>query len=81
MHGQAQEPHELELVAPRASPHWEAATGLEPLKTGKRGFGTYLAADYDELVDCPCTRRHRLVPLKKPRCESSQAVRTELSKA
>ena len=53
VHGQAQEPHELELVAPRACPHWEAATGLEPLKTGKRGFGTYLAADYDELVDCP----------------------------
>jgi predicted metalloprotease with PDZ domain len=53
VHGQAQEPHELELVAPRAFPHWEAATGLEPLKTGKRGFGTYVAADYDELVDCP----------------------------
>ena len=53
VHGQAQEPHELELVPPRAYPHWEAATGLEPLKTGKRGFGTYLAADYDELVDCP----------------------------
>ena len=53
VHGQAQEPHELELVAPREGTHWEAATGLEPLKTGKRGFGTYLAADYDELVDCP----------------------------
>jgi hypothetical protein len=53
VHGQAQEPHELESVAPRAFPHWEAATGLEPLKTGKRGFGTYAAADYDELVDCP----------------------------
>ena len=53
VHGQAQEPHELELVAPRAYPHWEAATALEPLKTGKRGFGTYLAQDYDELVDCP----------------------------
>lgn len=51
--GQAQEPHALELVAPRAFPHWEAATGLEPMKTGKRGFGTYQAADYDELVDCP----------------------------
>ena len=117
VHGQAQEPHELELVAPRAYPHWEAATGLEPLKTGKRGFGSYLAADYDELADCPVemgpffsgsrpvaasqcgkargatsssscgscawpwTRRHRLVPLKKPRWASSQAVRTELSKA
>jgi predicted metalloprotease with PDZ domain len=53
VHGLAQEPHELELVPPRAYPHWEAATGLEPLKTGKRGFGTYLAQDYDELVDCP----------------------------
>ncbi|HEX7892436.1 MAG TPA: peptidase M61 [Ramlibacter sp.] len=53
VHGQAQEPHELELVAPRAYPHWEAATGLTPLKTGKRGFGTYQAHDYDELVDCP----------------------------
>ena len=53
VHGQAQEPHELELVSPRAYPHWEAVTGLEPLKTGKRGFGTYLAQDYDELVDCP----------------------------
>jgi predicted metalloprotease with PDZ domain len=53
VHGQAQEAHELELVAPRVYPHWEAVTGLEPLKTGKRGFGTYLAEDYDELVDCP----------------------------
>lgn len=53
VHGLAQEPHELELVAPRHFPHWEAATGLEPLKIGKRGFGTYAATDYDELVDCP----------------------------
>ncbi len=51
--GQAQMPHELELVAPAALPHWHAATGLEPLKAGKRGFGNYIAADYDELVDCP----------------------------
>ncbi|MDB5752736.1 MAG: peptidase [Ramlibacter sp.] len=50
---QEQLPHQLELVALRAFPNWEAATGLEPLKTGKRGFGTYLAADYHELVDCP----------------------------
>jgi len=53
VHGMAQERHEMELVAPRAYPHWEAATGLEPLKTGKRGFGTYSAENYDELVDCP----------------------------
>lgn len=53
VHGMAQEPHELELVPPRAFPHWEAATGLEPLKINRRGFGSYQAADYDELVDCP----------------------------
>jgi predicted metalloprotease with PDZ domain len=51
VHGQETRPHLLELVAPR--PGWEAATGLEPLKVGKRGFGTYAAASYDELVDCP----------------------------
>lgn len=53
VHGQEHMPQELELAAPRSFPNWEAATGLEPLKTGKKGFGTYLAADYDELVDCP----------------------------
>ncbi len=51
VHGQEHRPHALELVSPVA--HWEAATGLMPHKVGKRGFGTYLAADYDELVDCP----------------------------
>jgi predicted metalloprotease with PDZ domain len=51
VHGQETQPHALELVSPR--PGWEAATGLSPLRVGKRGFGTYLAHDYDELVDCP----------------------------
>ena len=32
---------------------WSVATGLTPLKVNKHGFGTYRAADYDELVDCP----------------------------
>lgn len=53
VHGQESGPHELELVAPRELPHWEAATGLAPQKVNKRGFGSYLAADYDELADCP----------------------------
>ncbi|AEG94545.1 protease with the C-terminal PDZ domain-like protein [Ramlibacter tataouinensis TTB310] len=51
VHGQETQPHALELVSP--VPSWEAATGLAPHRVGKRGFGTYLAADYDELVDCP----------------------------
>ncbi len=51
VHGQEKNPHALEIVSP--VPAWEAATGLPALKVNKRGFGSYLAADYDELVDCP----------------------------
>jgi predicted metalloprotease with PDZ domain len=33
---------------------WKVATGLTPARGTKRGgFGTYEAADYDELIDCP----------------------------
>ncbi len=49
--GQEQLAHAIEVVSPQ--PHWEAATGLTPHKVDKRGFGTYLAGDYDELVDSP----------------------------
>ena len=60
--GFAHLPHQLELVGPsfnakrfhaQASQPWQVATGLEPLKVDRHGFGTYVAADYDELVDCP----------------------------
>jgi len=53
VHGQESSVHSLELLAVKGMDQWEAATGLVPHKVGKRGFGTYLAADYDELVDCP----------------------------
>ena len=55
-------PHQLELVAESfhapvgkhlASTKWQVATGLTPVKTNREGFGTYVAANYDELVDCP----------------------------
>jgi len=46
-------PHTLELPAPTAVKGWSAATGLTPQKINAQGFGTYLAANYDELVDCP----------------------------
>ena len=45
--------HELELMMDKALSGWQVATGLTPKKTTKSGFGTYLAANYDELVDCP----------------------------
>ncbi len=45
--------HTLELVANPAMADWSVATGLTATKVNKQGFGTYRAAHYDELVDCP----------------------------
>ncbi|HMA09295.1 MAG TPA: peptidase M61 [Ramlibacter sp.] len=53
VHGREASVHSLELVTIKGMPQWQAATGLTPHQCGKRGFGTYLATDYDELVDCP----------------------------
>ena len=53
VHGQQDAPHELELFAAPGLPSWQAATGLTPVKIGRKGFGRYRAANYDELVDCP----------------------------
>ena len=51
--GQESLPHWLELRAPKTAAHWSAATGLTPHSIDQRGFGSYLAADYNELVDSP----------------------------
>ncbi len=51
--GQEDTAHELELVASKSIARWSVATGLSPAKINRRGFGSYRAADYDELVDCP----------------------------
>ena len=53
VHGQENSVHSLDLMAVKGMRDWQAATGLMPHRCGKHGFGTYLAADYDELVDCP----------------------------
>jgi predicted metalloprotease with PDZ domain len=53
VHGQEDQPHQLELLPHRATAHWQVATGLAPLKTNAAGFGNYRAPDYDALVDCP----------------------------
>jgi predicted metalloprotease with PDZ domain len=53
VHGQEHRVHALEVPASRATGKWQVATGLAPHRVNKRGFGVYLAADYDELVDCP----------------------------
>ncbi|MGH8820465.1 MAG: M61 family metallopeptidase [Rhodoferax sp.] len=51
--GQEDRPHGLELVASQSIAHWQVATPATAQKTDKKGFGNYLAAGYDELVDCP----------------------------
>jgi predicted metalloprotease with PDZ domain len=53
VHGQEDAPHQLQLTTVKSQPDWQAATGLAPVKTDKKGFGLYQAATYDELVDCP----------------------------
>ena len=51
--GQTDSPVEFELIAALPIKRWSVATALAPLKITKNGFGTYRAADYDELADCP----------------------------
>jgi predicted metalloprotease with PDZ domain len=51
--GQAQNTHLLELVEPAKTKGWSVATGLTAQKVNKLGWGTYSAANYDELADCP----------------------------
>jgi predicted metalloprotease with PDZ domain len=53
VHGREDEPHALELEDNEHSAGWQAATGLAPSRADTRGFGHYLAQDYDELADCP----------------------------
>lgn len=51
--GQTDEPQWLELPPVPDCPTWRVATALEAVKTNAAGFGTYWAANYDELADSP----------------------------
>ncbi|CAN7475170.1 M61 family metallopeptidase [Polaromonas sp. LjRoot131] len=51
--GREKSEHVLEVPAPKSLKGWSLATGLAARETSKHGFGSYVAADYDELVDCP----------------------------
>lgn len=51
--GQETQRHTLDIASTAATATWSVATGLSPVKTDKKGFGLYAAANYDELVDCP----------------------------
>ncbi len=53
--GQEASKHEVELIRPQdaAAKNWRVATALPELKAKRYGFGTYVASNYDELIDHP----------------------------
>ena len=53
VHGQEDRPHQLTLTDDDLPKDWQAATALSAQRVTKRGFGDYLATNYDELVDSP----------------------------
>ncbi len=55
VHGQEHQAHVVDIVRPEGPEYkaWRVATALPELKAKRYGFGTYVAADYDELIDHP----------------------------
>ncbi|WP_353234917.1 peptidase M61 [Diaphorobacter ruginosibacter] len=51
--GHEDKPHGIDIAPPARIKGWQAATSLTPVKVNRAGFGTYAAANYDELVDSP----------------------------
>ena len=53
--GQEAAPHQVDIQRPAdaAARSWRVATALPELKAKRYGFGTYIAANYDELIDHP----------------------------
>ncbi len=53
--GQTERAHTLHIPKPAqaCTQRWKLATGLQAIKADARGFGQYVAANYDELADAP----------------------------
>ena len=53
--GQEEVPHVVEIERSSAAQckNWKVATSLPELKAKRYGFGSYIAANYDELIDHP----------------------------
>ncbi|MDO4769226.1 MAG: peptidase M61 [Brachymonas sp.] len=50
--GQTDAPQHITITSPN-NRQWQLATGLQAVRADAKGFGQYVAADYDELADCP----------------------------
>ena len=55
VHGQEALPHVVDICPPEGDAYqgWRVATSLPELKARRHRFGTYVAQDYDELIDHP----------------------------
>ncbi|HEY0846812.1 MAG TPA: M61 family metallopeptidase [Noviherbaspirillum sp.] len=55
VHGQENLPHIVDIRHPEGDLYkdWRVATALPELKAKRYGFGTYIASNYDELIDHP----------------------------
>ncbi len=55
VHGRESLPHVIDIQPPEgeAFAKWRVATSLPELKAKRHRFGTYIAQDYDELIDHP----------------------------
>ncbi len=53
--GQETLPHQVDIQRPAdpAAKGWRVATAMKELGAKRHGFGTYVAGDYDELIDHP----------------------------
>ncbi|KQQ93581.1 M61 family metallopeptidase [Massilia sp. Leaf139] len=53
--GQEEDAHEVDIQRPAdpAAKTWRVATAMKELGAKRYGFGTYVAANYDELIDHP----------------------------
>lgn len=52
-HGHTEAMHEIEVSAPPGQGHWRVGTALTPHRVKASGWGSYRAANYDELIDAP----------------------------
>ena len=53
--GQEQRVHEVDIQKPQGEAYakWRVATAMRQLKAKRYGFGSYIASNYDELIDHP----------------------------